>query len=247
LILTGLVRDLLQRPVPDAKVEIADGPSAGRATMTDVRGQFAFDALPSSTTFLTLTVSKDGYVTASPRIRTQAEAIVFLRDIGLANLEDFHTITFTADASCTQLPPQLKTRSYRAVITQSTSSSAQLADPSAFVSALSGANFQEAYGAMWLTAARDAARFNVFSWDAYNWWLEDDPIIERVTPTTHLSLSGTAIGAVANGQSTISATLDGTFSYCAESKPATNVSFPLQCAVPAVDCKSAHHQLTLSP
>src|SRR6185295_7629464 len=109
---------------------------------------------------------------------------------------------FTADASCTQLAPALRRRSYSAVVTPSTATSAVMASEATFVSEFSGADFYPGYGKMWLIAAHDASRFNVFSWDAFNWWLEDDPIIERLTPTSHLSISGTATTAVSSNQST---------------------------------------------
>jgi Carboxypeptidase regulatory-like domain len=235
----GVVRDLLQRPVRDARIEVTEGPSSGLAVSTDALGQFSFTATTSSDR-VALTVSKDGYDTATVRLRAD-QAVILLRDSAVANLEGRATLAFTADASCTQLPASLRTRSYTAVVMPSTGPS-----PATFVGELNGADFYQGYDKMSLTAARDAVRFNIFSWDAFKWWLEDQPIIERVTPTSHFSVSGTASAAVSTGQATITTALDGTFSFCAESKAGAQPPWPPTCAVPLVECTSAHHLLTMN-
>jgi hypothetical protein len=242
--ISGIVRDLLGRPIGDARIEVGEGPSLGVATISDVLGQFSIDAIASGDR-VALTASKAGYDTATVRSRA-GETVIFLRDTTVANLEGRATIMFTADASCTQLPPVLRTRSYTAVVAPSASTGAVMASQSAFVAELNGADFQQGFGKIWLIAARDAVRFNVFSWDAYNWWLEDDPVIERVTTSSHVSVSGTATAAVSSGQSTITAALDGTVSFCAESKPGGQPQWPLACAVPTIECTSAQHQLTMT-
>jgi Carboxypeptidase regulatory-like domain len=241
LTITGVVRDLLQRPIHDARIEVAEGPSSGLATITDALGQFSITATASSDRIAVI-ASKDGYDTATMRLRA-GQTVILLRDSAVANLEGRAALVFTADASCTQLPASLRTRSYTAVVMPSTG--AVMASPAMFVGELSGADFYQGYSKMWLMAARDAVRFNVSSWDAFNWWLEDQPIIERVTPTSHFSVSGTASAAVSNGQSTITTALDGTFAFCAESKPGAQPQWPPTCAVPQVECTSAQHHLTI--
>jgi hypothetical protein len=232
----GVVRDLVQRPIRDARIEVAEGPSSGVAVVSDALGQFSIDAIASGDR-VALIASKDGYETATARPRP-GQTVILLRDATVVNIEGGATIIVTADASCTQLPASVRTRSYAAVVTKST--------PTAFVGDLNGADFQQGYSKMSLIPTHDAVRFNVFSWDAFNWWLEDQPIIERVTPTAHVSVSGTATAAVSSGQSTITAVLDGTFSFCAESTPGAQPQWPLRCAAPAVECTSAGHQLTMT-
>ena len=238
---TGVVRDLLQRPIGDARIEVTEGPSSGLATISDALGQFSITATVSGDRIAVI-ASKDGYETATMRLRG-GQTIIVLRDADVANFEGRATIVFTADASCTQLPVSLRTRSYSAVVSPSTG--AAMANPAAFVSELSGADLYQGYSKMWLIATRDAVRFNVFSWDAFNWWLEDQPIIERVTPTSHVAVSGTATGAISNGQSTITTALDGSFSFCAESKPGAQPLWAPTCAVPQVECASTHHLMTM--
>jgi hypothetical protein len=242
--ITGVVRDLVQRPVADARIEVSEGPSTGLTAITDGSGQFSLNATASGDRVAVL-VSKDGYETATVLLRP-GQVVVYLRDQSVADLEGRRAIVFTADASCVQVPPALRTRSYTAVVTRSTATGTGMASQTTFVGELNGADFYQGYAKMWLIGVHDAVRFNVFSWDAFNWWLEDDPIIERLTPTSHLSISGTATGPVSNGQSTISATLDGTFSFCAESKPGAQPLWPPTCAVPPVECTSARHQLTMT-
>jgi hypothetical protein len=242
LTISGVVRDLLQRPIRDARIEVAEGPSAGVAAITDALGQFSIMATASSDRIAVI-ASKDGYETTTMRLRA-GQTVVLLRDIAVANLEGRATIVLTADASCTQLPAPLRTRSYTAVVTPSTG--AVMASPATFVGELNSADLYQGYSKMSLTAAHDAVRFNVFSWDAFNWWLEDDPIIERLTPTSHFSISGTATAAVSNGQSAITTALDGTFAFCAESKPGAQPLWAPTCAVPPIPCTSAHHSLTMT-
>jgi hypothetical protein len=210
--------------------------------MNDALGQFSI-AATASTDRLAVIVSKDGYDTATTRLRA-GQSVIVLRDIAVANLEGRATLVLTADASCTQLPASLRTRSYTAVVAPSTG--AVMANPSIFVGELNGADFYQGYGKMWLTATHDAVRFTIFSWDPFNWWLEDHPIIERVTPMSHFSVSGTATTPVSSGLSTISTALDGTFSFCAESRPGAQPLWAPTCAVVPVECTSAHHRLTMT-
>ncbi len=239
---TGIVRDLLQRPIPDARIEVTEGPSLGVAALTDALGRFSIAATGSGDR-LAVSVAKDGYDTTTVRLRA-GESVVFLRDNAFANLEGRATIVVTADASCTQLSASLRTRSYPVVVTSSTGSA--MANPAIFVGELSGADFYEGYGRMWMTSARDAVRFTVFSWDPFNWWLEDYPIIERVTPTSYFAVSGRATTAISSGQSTITTALDGTFAFCAESKPGALPMWAPSCVVAPVECTSTNHRLTMT-
>jgi hypothetical protein len=242
LTITGVVRDVLQRPIRDVRIEVAEGPSLGLATMSDALGQFSIAATASSDR-LAVIVSKEGYETATVRLRA-GQTVVFLKDTVFTHVEGRATLVLTADASCTQLPASLRTRSYTAFVTPSTG--AVMSNPSIFVGELGGADFYQGYSKMWLTAAHDAVRFTVFSWDPFNWWLEDHPIIERVTPTSHFSVSGTATTAVSSGQSTISTALDGTFAFCAESRPGAQPLWAPTCVVAPVECSSAQHSLTIT-
>jgi hypothetical protein len=243
LTITGVVRDLIQRPIAGARIEVAEGPSLGVATLTDAQGQFSLAATASGDR-VAVTVSKDGYETATMRLRSAGALVLSLRDSVLANLEGRATVVVTADASCTQLPASLRIRSYTAVVSPSTG--ATMANPAIFVGELNGADFYQGYGKMWMTAARDAVRFSVLSWDPFNWWLEDYPIIERVTPTSYFAVSGTATSAFSSGQSTIATALDGTFAFCTESRPGALPQWAPTCVVPQVECTSTHHQLTVT-
>jgi len=49
-----------ERPIGDARVEVVDGPSAGRFTMTGAQGRFALDGVSPATDGVTLSVSKTG-------------------------------------------------------------------------------------------------------------------------------------------------------------------------------------------
>src|SRR5262245_7549828 len=173
VIISGVVRDLLQRPIQDARVEVAEGPSSGLAAITDAEGQFSFTATASNDRVAVI-VSKEGYDTATVRLRP-GQSLIALKDVAVANVTGRATIVVAADASGTQLPASVRTRSYALVVTASTGSI--MANPAIFVGELSGADFYQGYSKMWMTAAHDAVRFTVRSWDPFNWWLEDHPII----------------------------------------------------------------------
>src|SRR5687768_9847873 len=78
LTITGVVRDVLQRPIRDARVEVAEGPSSGIAAISDAQGLFSIDARASGDR-VSLIVSKDGYETATVRPRA-GQTIILLKD-----------------------------------------------------------------------------------------------------------------------------------------------------------------------
>jgi hypothetical protein len=80
--ITGVVRDLLQRPVGDVRIEVTEGPSSGRTAISDAQGQFSLDAIASGDR-VAVTVSKDGYDTVMTRLRA-GQAVIFLRDVSVA-------------------------------------------------------------------------------------------------------------------------------------------------------------------
>jgi hypothetical protein len=218
--IAGTVRDLLQQPIEDARVEIADGPLVGLSTVTDGGGQYSLSSASPSPDLVKLVVSKEGYAPATETVRNGSLRMFFLKHVGFAELAGSASMTFVADASCAELPPALRRRSYDARIEETASS------PWVMTVKLSGAGLAAGYDTLSMGASREAVRFHVFSWQAFMWWLEDQPIIERVAPTEHLALSGSAGAPFTNGQRTIAATFDGTFSYCSESKPPANPQFP---------------------
>ena len=236
---TGLVRDSLLRPVAGAKVEVDQGPSAGTFTMSNDQGRFTLDAPSAVTDTVSLRVTREGFGSTVWPARNHSDVIVQLTAIALVDLEGRYRLTVTASQSCSALPASVRTRTYTADMTPH-AKARQL-----FIGELRGGEFYSGYGRLSMIAADDAVRVLLFSWDAYERWLEDHPIIERVTSSSYVSLWGTATGASERTATTINATFDGSISYCAEPKPPTTPEFPPTCAVPQVTCTSPSHQLTL--
>jgi hypothetical protein len=114
-----------------------------------------------------------------------------------------------------------------------------------FTSALTGAEFQRGYETFFATVASDAARFSVYSWDAFNWWGEDQPIIERLPSGGYVAWMGTATTPVVSSTASITAQFDGSVSYCATPREPDMTNYPPTCSAP-VECKSDHHQLVLT-
>jgi hypothetical protein len=237
--ITGHVRDTLLRPISDAKIEIVDPALAGHVTTTDQDGRFTFPPLTAALEAVTLSVTKDEYSPATARARGNGGITVILTALDLVALDGQYTMTFTAASACDQLPPALRTRTYMATIGRTTS------NHTLFTIELSGAAFYPGYSIFSAVVADDTARFNVFSWDAFSWWLEDHPIFERPTTSTYFGLFGTATAPVPSSAIPISATFDGSFSYCAAATEPTTPNYPPLCSAP-IECKSPHHQLTLS-
>ncbi len=238
--ITGVVRDLFQQPIRDATVTIADGPSAGVSTVTDARGEFALSAPTSSPNGVLIVIVHDGYGPASIHVMYTGNVMIYLQDAAFAALAGSATLTFVADASCTQLQPSVRTRSYTAVLSPMSS------DAWAMKTVLSGADFYDGLGSMFVGRDHDGLWFGVYSWDAEERWLADYPIVERLTRTSYLAIKGKATAPFPNSQPMVTVALDGTFSYCAQSVEPQYSGSPPTCAILPLDCMSNGHRLTFT-
>jgi hypothetical protein len=235
----GRVQDAVSRPIAAARVTIADGSQAGLSTTTNDDGRFAFVPFPTRAELTALRVEKDGYVPSNPRWQVSDDQItVSLRSVTSLDIEGQYTITFAAAAECSQLPSAVQTRTFTAAI------SPTRPDRLNFTSTLTGAQFQRGYDTFFAAVASDAARFYVYSWDAFNWWLEDHPIIERVPSGGYVAWMGTATTPVVSSTASITAQFDGSVSYCDMPREPTMTNFPPTCSA-LVECKSDRHQLVL--
>ena len=235
----GRVQDSVSRPIVDARVTIVDGPGAGLSTTTSDDGRFAFAAFMTPAELTALRVEKGGYTPSNPRWRAPDDITVLLRAVTPLDIEGQYTITFTAAAECTQLPSALRSRTFTAAV------SPVRPDRLNFTSTLTGANFQSGYNTFSAVVASDAARFLIYSWDAFNWWGDDEPIIERPATGGYVAWMGTATTPVLNSTSSITAAFNGSVSYCAAPSEPTMTNYPPTCSA-MVECKSDHHQLTLT-
>jgi hypothetical protein len=237
--LAGVVTDNIGRPLGGAVVSLAQSPAVMTTSATD--GTFKlFDATLVDAS-VALQVVRDGYAPLHLMIQNKNDRVlVFMRPDDLLTLDGSYTVTFTAADSCTDLPPSARTRTYVATFQPSSNKT--------FVTApLSGADLFPFYDTISASVSNDAALFYVDSWDADNAWGDDDPIIERLDPTTYVSFDGKGTSSTLTSNASIAATFDGTIAYCPLSQDPLHQDWPLRCATGAlVECKSSQHRMTLT-
>jgi hypothetical protein len=225
--LSGDVYDTAGRPLGGARVEVTSGPRAGTVATTDEAGRFSMPGTFAGT--IAVTVSKDGYVAATRTFSQHVRHTFSLEPIGPSvNVAGVYTLTLTADSACTHLPGEVRTRTYTATIVPGSGSIS-------FRVRLSDARFFSTHNiGMWV--AGDFANFA--TWASIN---GGPGIAEQVNETTYLLIEGGGRGLF--GASGMTAPFDGYFQYC-PSEPAPGWDGP-RCLVPAVQCDSHNHQLTL--
>ena len=241
--LSGMIRDASSsRPVADATVQVTTGSLAGRATTSDSLGQFHFTELASSAEPTTLTVLKFGYSPAT--VQVQRTDVVITLSSSRLPIEGDYTMIFAAANECDMLPSALRRRAYAAAIVVSRRFTSSL--DGLFDIELSGADFFPELRTISLSIS--SGRSNVFigSSEADRKWGDDIPIYERVRAGEHLSLHGRAEGNVSVTDTALTQTFDGVIAFCPRSTAPFADGYPPQCAMPPIECRSDHHQLTAS-
>ena len=238
--LIGRVTDNIQRPLFGVTLTVAEVP--GALAITGADGSFTLADATLVDTMITLNITKDRYASVSLKVRNDRDDALFsMTPIDLLSIDGLYTVTFTADDSCSQLPAAVRSRTYEARFGPWPS------NPRGIVAQLSGANLFPSYDKISGNVSDNAARFFIDSWDANNWWLEDDPIFDQLDQTTYVSFDGIALSSGLSSTASMAATLDGTIAYCSASQDPANPTWPLRCATGAlVECKSAQHRMTLT-
>jgi hypothetical protein len=235
---SGVVVDPFGLAVGGAAVEVTDGPLAGRSTTTDQSGRFLLAGVQSAGS-VTLRVSKAGYTELSQPSALvsgpESTVRVMLWPVPRSTVAPTYTLTLTADSACSGLPPDVQARSYSAVLQADHG-------PNSFIMPLGGADFYPTQRVIW-GASEAELRIYFLSLEASDRWLEDDPIVESLGGTRYLAVMGTVVTKFQAPAQSLTATFDGTFSYC--SKGAPNPTF-FQCAVSPVECRSSNHQLRIT-
>ena len=236
----GIVRDTVGRAIPDVRVRVVFPDGSDLVATTHADGRFSLaDSTPVESK-VSLQVSRDGYFPAfatAPN-NNEREVTISLTPTDLLGLEGQYTATITAAGSCTELPAVARNRTYVATIQPNPSYKA------GFFTTLSGANLVPSYDRFYGNVADAAARFSVYSWDAFAAWLEDQPIIERLDANASVSFMGTAAtGEPVRSTASVTATFDGVIAYCSAVKEPRAPTFPLECAAAPVECKSSQHRI----
>lgn len=239
--LSGVVLDTAANPVQNASVEIFSGATAPVSASTDVAGRFSivFDRVASQA--LSVRVTKSGFHPVTVNSLPSPQLQIRLLAVDLLNLHAAYSITVEA-SGCEGIPAELRRRTY------SVSIGSPQRYTAVFTGDLGGATFYRGYGTLSVLVGNNTAKVMIYSWDAFERWLEDQPIFEQLNPSGYLALMGAVSATPSDANGTLSGAFDGSFSYCPSSSlNSTNVDWPPKCNVTAVTCESPSHQVTLAP
>ena len=256
-IISGFVLDTGFRPVVGARVEVVNGSQAGTFTTAGADGQFSLSgAFDAGSTFR---ASQDGYVAATQGWTCSTGLgtcpanganpwLGFYLDVLVApvDITGNYTLTFIADSACSDLPSELRTRTYGATITPS-----QPGNPlhTSLNNTISGAPFLGSFRSFGIGVAGHYLGF----------WLDgghDPPLVEQVAQNSYLAFSGVAAASVGTSASAITTSFDGWIEYCVMPSPmgaayncgtsnTTGDPIPRQ-AITRAHCESKNHQLILT-
>jgi hypothetical protein len=241
---TGYVSDTAFRALAGVRVAVLDGPQAGLAATSDAAGRFSlsgefddatrFQATRDDLPGATLTLAQRCPTCTGPRF-LYFRLAVFDRP---ANVAGDYMLTFTADAACTSLPAEARTRSYAATIA---------ATPDPIVPAgtllrvvITGAPVVPGNDGFTIGVAGNFVNLEV-------WNGEGPGVVERLAPKTYVGLFGYAGTTVTSSDAPITAAFDGTIEYCV----ATFDGDPSYgCTSVQTDrrdhCASKNHRITLT-
>lgn len=211
--ISGFVFDTAFRPLANARVEIVDGSHAGVAVTTNTGGRFSFTG-GQFVDGIKFRATKDGYVSTTVSGPLQyvspghspgpvASLHVILESLSPpVKLETGnYTLTLAADSSCTDIPADLRIRTYAATIT-ATPASSRVPGGTHYGVEVSGA-FLLPFG-FGIGVAGSDLRFEI----------DGPPFIERIPPSTGLSITGVGeTSANTSTVSTIAIPFSGVFEY----------------------------------
>ena len=185
-LLVGAVLDTAYQPVADVRIEVLDGQRAGAFAVTNAVGRYE---LPGSFAGAMLVrAAKDGYVSTAKRHdpstwSQERQQLGFTLEVSSpsVNLTGRYTLTLTADAACTRLPAEVRTRRYPTSIALRQ----RAPEPHQYEGELSGATFLASplVGRFQISVAGTFGYF--YLGDPYDW---GDAIVEELAPSTYLAI-----------------------------------------------------------
>jgi hypothetical protein len=248
--LFGLVQDTAFRPLSGVTVEVIAGPQTGVSMVSDADGRLVLAAATNSANIFRAT--REGYVPATQAFQRSSPngspwLIISMELLTPSvNIAGEYLLTFVADAGCTDLPGEVRTRTFGATITPRPASPVN----TAFDVTANGASFLPTFSGFSIGVAGDSLAF----------WLHgghDPPLVEQLAMNTYLAYSGFARASV-NGSDgpSISAAFEGWIDYCVMpyamgavyncgTSPRTGEPIPGVSIVRA-HCESSNHRLVLT-
>lgn len=235
---TGTVQDTFGEPISGARVEMIDGPLAGRWALTTSAGRFSIPLDGRSPQGISLRISKEGFASASQLIDTSVVLLIVLESTEPFTLHGDYTLTLAAAPACQDIPSTLRSRAYTAKLRRRGTANRM------FTVELGGADFYPGYGTLFGTRRDMDTTFWISSVEAFDNWLEEQPIFERLPSSAYVSFVGTATTSL-DPNGAIMLSWDGVFAYCPSFRPDANPLWPPVCTMPVVRCQSTLHQLVL--
>lgn len=235
---TGIVEDTFGEPISGALVEMIDGPLAGRSALTTSVGRFAIPLDGRSPQGITLRISKEGFSPVSRLIEDSVAGLVVLESTVPFTWHGDYTLTVSAAGTCADIPSSMRRRTYTAKLRSRNTANGM------FTVALGGVDFYPGYATLFGSKRDAGTTLWVASWAAFENWMEEQPIFERLPSSEYLSFVGLATTTLDPDKS-ITLVWDGTFAYCLSSRPDANPLWPPVCAAAIIKCDSTAHQLTL--
>lgn len=235
--IAGYVNDTAFQPVPNARVEVLDGPESGTTTITDASGRFSLEGEFTATT--RFRAAKDGYEAAvqtlqpSTTIPSASRSLTFFMSVAGAS-GNHATLTVEADGACSDLPSSVRVRTYPATVTAG--AFPLLPANTAFFATLSGASLDGYFHVVFIRVEGARITFD----------LSDNGIEEEVAPETYYFVGGVGGARTQPGATSISGPFSGVVDYCTlKTDPGTLYPCSDQ-AITRVRCASANHRMSLT-
>ena len=239
----GFVYDSAFRILAGAVVEVLDGPSAGSSTRTDTSGHFSMSGeFDDATRFR---ANAEGHAAEIQRRSNYCATcnphhFVYFTLATLVpplNIGGSYRLTFIADTSCAQLPPEVRTRSYEAAITPITNS--RYPPNTHFELSITSRELSANYDTVPLHVAHDYFSFDLGDFHG------QPGFVDNVGVAEYLAFSGTAPFTVGSDTFTsMSAPFDGLIEFCALPEPMGS-RYSCSSATFRAQCQSPRHRLIL--
>jgi len=246
-VVDGYVYDSVFKPVAGAVVEVLDGPQAGLSATTGATGEFRLTGTASFDDTTRFRASSAGHVdstgTLVPRCATCRGARYIYLVLGVVappvEIAGQYSLTFVADRTCTDLPSNLRTRTYNATITADPYSHS--AANTSFQVTISGAQFLKCCESFFVGVEGNLVAFELRG--------EGPFLVEEAAPNTYIGFDGRAEASVSTSRvSALSTAFQGRVDYCALTSPMVSPWYdcPASLAVAHAECESQNHQLMLT-
>jgi hypothetical protein len=253
-ILTGAVSDRFGEPLAGARVQIVGGRQDGRSTTTDDSGSFvlmgAFDDASEARAM------RDGYADGAVPVAgwwrfdsirpPVSRSFNFILEPPLESGQpvlmpgDQFTLTLAADAGCTAIPADLRTRTYDVTVSGDGGPAAPANTWFSLVA--SGKEFLEGHDYFPVNMTGTFLHF-LLNEDGFPY------LSERIGSNGYLSFDGEAFASRASRGSVITASAAGVVDYCEVSAPVVGY-YELadrECPAPGVNRACGFSKVTLSP